>query len=456
MPTADDGGAAAATDGAERPATRKTTPPLTTATTISAASPRVLYFVDESTTAIAYAEGHVMRPSRVRVLHSLVRSLGLDAHMTICQPHPATPQDLRGFHCSAYVECLQKAPVICGNPLDAVSLSYQKAFAVPVYSRDGDCPLFPEVWKMVASQAGASIACGEALCRGEADVAINWAGGMHHAAASRASGFCFVNDIVLCIHRLLRRFQRVLYLDLDVHHGDGVEAAFYGNARVMTVSLHQFGNGFFPGTGNYGGPETAGSFAVNVPLTARTGDATYCLFFRTVLTAVVRCFDPEAAVLQCGADAIVGDLIGRLNVTTAAHAQCLAEVLRLRLPTVLLGGGGYHVFNTARCWAIDTATALGRLLPCYVPRHDPYYEEYRRECAPHRPRMHVCLDPEVDRPLTLHSAWGEWRKLCQSLQAQMRYARLVRESFLRAVAESTAKRCRETVDISAGEERDEA
>ncbi|ORC88767.1 putative histone deacetylase [Trypanosoma theileri] len=402
----------------------------------STTTARVLYFVDESTTSIAYAEGHVMRPSRVRALHSLVRSLGLDAHMVVCQPRPSTAEELQGFHRSAYVECLRSAPYICGNPLDPIAMSYQKEFGVPVLSREGDCPLFPEVWELVASQAGASIACGEALSRDEADIAINWAGGMHHGAAAHASGFCFVNDIVLCIQRLLRRFQRVLYLDLDVHHGDGVETAFYGNTRVMTVSLHQFGNGFFPGTGDYGSSETARSFAVNVPLPMRTGDAAYLLFFRTVFTAVVRCFDPEATVVQCGADAIVGDLIGRLNITTATHAQCVADVLGLGLPTVLLGGGGYHVFNTARCWAIDTATALGRPLPHYIPRHDPYYEEYRRERAPHRPTMHVFLDSEVDRPLTLRSAWGDWRRLCESIREQMKYARIVRESFLRVVSEA--------------------
>ncbi|KEG12035.1 putative histone deacetylase [Trypanosoma grayi] len=438
-----------ASDGNEVKRPPDSTPP----TASPSSSRRVFYFVDESTTAIAYAEGHVMQPSRVRVLHSLVRSLGLDAHMMVFQSRPATQQELRGFHRAAYVECLRSAPFICGNPLDPVAMSYQKEFGMPVLSRDGDCPLFPEVWDLVASQAGASIACGEALCRGEADIAINWAGGMHHGAEAHASGFCFVNDIVLCIQRLLRRFQRILYLDLDVHHGDGVEAAFYGNTRVMTVSLHQFGNGFFPGTGDYGCPETENSFAVNVPLPVRTGDAMYLLYFRTVVTAAVRCFDPEAVVVQCGADCIVGDLIGRLNVTTAAHSQCVADVLRLGLPAVLLGGGGYHVFNTARCWAINTATALGRPLPHYIPRQDPYYEEYRKEFAPHRPKLHVFVDPEVDRPLPLRSAWADWRKLCASIRSQMKYARVVRESFLRVVTEAADASSEDSGAVSGSRKR---
>ncbi|GET88980.1 histone deacetylase, putative [Leishmania tarentolae] len=399
---------------------------------------KVVYFVDHSVTAIAYAEGHLMRPSRVRALHALVHSLGLDSAecMTVCHARPATAEEMGAFHRSAYLECLRQAPVICGNPLDEMSLAFQKEFDVPFASQNGDCPLFPEVWALVSSQAGASLACAEALVRGDATVAMNWAGGMHHAAAAHASGFCFVNDIVLCIRRLLRHYHRVLYIDLDVHHGDGVEGAFYGNHRVMTLSLHQFGNGFFPGTGDYPTRETADSFAINVPLPTRTGDAAYLLSFRTALSIVVQCFDPEAMVVQCGADTITGDLIGRLCVTTLAHTQCVADVLSLERPTVLLGGGGYHVFHTARCWAIHTATALGRTaaqLPLYIPRTDPYYTDYRRECTPKRPTLHVFLDPDVDDPLPLGDSLAFWRQLCFSIQWQMRTARFVRQRFSRTV-----------------------
>ncbi|CAC9491925.1 histone deacetylase [Leishmania donovani] len=399
---------------------------------------KVVYFVDHSVTSIAYAEGHLMRPSRVRALHALVHSLGLDNAecMTVCHARPATAEEMGAFHRSAYLECLRQAPVICGNPLDEMSLAFQKEFDVPFASQNGDCPLFPEVWALVSSQAGASLACAEALVRGDATVAMNWAGGMHHAAAAHASGFCFVNDIVLCIRRLLRHYQRVLYVDLDVHHGDGVEGAFYGNHRVMTLSLHQFGNGFFPGTGDYPTRETADSFAINVPLPTRTGDAAYLLSFRTALSSVVQCFDPEAMVVQCGADTIAGDLIGRLCVTTLAHTQCVADVLSLERPTVLLGGGGYHVFHTARCWAIHTATALGRTaaqLPLYIPRTDPYYMDYRRECTPKRPTLHVFLDPDVDDPLPLGDSLAFWRQLCRSIQWQMRAARLVRQGFFRTL-----------------------
>ncbi|CCW62591.1 unnamed protein product [Phytomonas sp. EM1] len=422
--------------------------PLPASFILSASSPspskEVIYFVDYTVTAIAYAEGHVMRPSRVRALHALVRSLGLDKEMTIAQARPASLEEMGVFHRHAYLECLRHASSICMNPFDATALSFQKEFDVPVGSLKGDCPLFPEVWSLVESQAGASLACADALIQGEARIAMNWAGGMHHAAAAHASGFCFVNDAVLCIRRLLRRFQRVLYVDLDVHHGDGVEGAFYGNPRVLTLSLHQFGDGFFPGSGGYGGADTAQSFAVNVPLPALTGDAAYLLSFRTALTASVSCFDPEAVVVQCGADTIAGDLIGRLCVSTLAHTQCVADVLSLGRPTALLGGGGYHVFHTAKCWAIHTATALGRTatqIPCYIPRSDPYYMEYRKECAPLRPTLHVYLDPDVDQPLGLDESLRYWQQLCRSLQSQMRVARQMRQGFTRTICTAKLWRC---------------
>lgn len=402
---------------------------------------KVFYVVDHSATALAYAEDHVMRPSRVRAVHALVHSLGLDVELTIAHARPASFDDMNVYHRAAYLECLRRAPQICANPFEEASLSFQKEFDVPAGTKTGDCPLFPEVWGLVESQAGASLACAEALLRGEATVAINWSGGLHHAAAAHASGFCFVNDIVLCIRRLLCHYHRVLYVDLDVHHGDSVESAFYGNERVMTLSVHQFGEQFFPGTGDFSAAGAAEGFAVNVPLPARTGDEAYLLSFRTVLSAVVRCFDPEALVLQCGADTIAGDLIGRLCVSTLAHTQCVADALSLSLPTVLLGGGGYHVFHTAKCWAVHTATALGRTalqLPCYVPREDMYYTDYRRECVPLRPTLHVMPDPDADRPLTLAESLPYWRRLCVSLQQQMRAARMVRERFTRTVNDAVA------------------
>lgn len=441
-------------------------------------SRRVFYFTNLKVSTIAYQQDHLMRPLRVHLLHSLLDSLGLLPRLSrVMEARPASSEEMQVFHRRAYLECLTQAPLLCGNPLTSESLSFQKEFDVPVGSSSGDCPLFPQVWELVASQAGGSLACAEAINDGACDVAIHWGGGMHHAAAGHASGFCFVNDIVLCIKTLLRRFLRVMYVDLDVHHGDGVEAAFLGNPRVMTLSLHQFGEGFFPGTGDFydaaadddddGGRRRGGStpppgFAVNVPLPPRTGDAAYLCSFFSAFQAIRGVFDPEVFVVQCGADSICGDLIGRLCLTTHAHSACVRHILEAgRRPTILLGGGGYHVLNTVRCWAIHTATALGvppTALPLYIPRTDRYYMDYREvqhvfhtppppptttagggwprrwTLRGNRPTLHVQLDPDIDHPLPMQESLVFLSHLRRLLPRQMRAIRGVREGFSRTVA----------------------
>lgn len=478
-------------------------------------SPRVYFFIDLESSQITFQQDHVMRPLRVRLTYSLINSLGFHRRIArVCHPERATAEEMRIFHREAYIDCLRQAPQLCGHPLDPISLGFQKEFDVPVGSKSSDCPLFPRVWELATSQAGGSLACANVLNGGAADVAIHFGGGMHHAAAAHASGFCFVNDIVLCIHRLLKSFLRVLYVDLDVHHGDGVEAAFVGNPRVMTLSLHQFGNHFFPGTGDYvvdsypshegvatlyeellhgprlgDGTSMTSSFSVNIPLPPRTGDTAYFLSFRTAYDALFSVFDPQAIVVQCGADTICGDPIGRLCVTTQAHVACVRHILKSdgrsramygpggrgrensvfcasqnaalnapgkRVPTILLGGGGYHVLHTAQCWALHTAAALGLSeseLPQFIPREDPYYMDYREQChaaastrgvltrGTNRPTLHVFLDPDVDHPLPIEISLVYYRQLCRTLPLQLRAVRMVRQGFDRVLTSSSRLRC---------------
>jgi histone deacetylase 1/2 len=157
-----------------------------------------------------------------------------------------------------------------------------------------------------------------------ADIAINWAGGLHHAKKSEASGFCYVNDIVLAILELLKKHTRVLYIDIDIHHGDGVEEAFYCTDRVMTCSFHKYGE-YFPGTGDI---EDVGSaegkhYAVNFPLRDGIDDASYEGIFRPILTHIMEWYQPGAVVLQCGADSLAGDRLGCFNMSLKGHAQCV-------------------------------------------------------------------------------------------------------------------------------------
>jgi histone deacetylase 1/2 len=172
-------------------------------------------------------------------------------------------------------------------------------------------------------------------------------------------------DIVLGILELLRSFSRVLYIDIDVHHGDGVQQAFWTSDRVMTVSFHQYGKDFFPKTGkiNHVGSGKGRKYSVNFPLEQGIDDASYKGIFEPVIKEVMARYQPSAIVLQCGADSLSGDLLGRFNLSMRGHANCVEFVKRLGLPTLVLGGGGYTVPNVARTWAYETGVLVGVDLP---------------------------------------------------------------------------------------------
>jgi len=181
--------------------------------------------------------------------------------MECYRPHPASAGEMTQFHSEEYVHFLSK---ITPDSLRQFSTSMQKFNA----GDTTDCPVFDGLFEFTQLYTGASMDGAVLLNNGQADIAINWSGGLHHAKKSEASGFCYINDIVLAILELLKVHARVLYVDIDVHHGDGVEEAFYTTDRVMTFSLHKYGD-FFPGTGHIGdvGAKDGTGFSVNAPLT---------------------------------------------------------------------------------------------------------------------------------------------------------------------------------------------
>ncbi|MGC8833016.1 MAG: acetoin utilization protein AcuC, partial [Armatimonadota bacterium] len=189
---------------------------------------------------------------------------------------------------------------------------------------------------------------------GEAAVAFNTSGGLHHAMYSRASGFCIINDCVAAIYRLLESVEKVAYVDIDAHHGDGVQAAFYSNPRVLTVSIHESGRYLFPGSGF---PEEAGEgegfgYSVNVPLPPGTGDDVYIHAFDEIVPPLLSAFKPDALVTQLGADSHSEDPLAHLNVSTAAYEHAFRFFAHLGIPWVALGGGGYSVNSVSRIWTI--------------------------------------------------------------------------------------------------------
>lgn len=193
-----------------------------------------------------------------------------------------------------------------------------------------------------------------------------------------------VADIVLGIIELLRFKSRVLYIDIDVHHGDGVEEAFYTTDRVMTVSFHKYGE-YFPGTGELRdiGVGDGKYYAVNIPLRDGINDRTYKSIFEPVIKAVMDYYKPEAVVLQCGGDSLSGDRLGCFNLSMKGHANCVRYVKSFNLPVLVLGGGGYTMRNVARTWAFETGQLVGQEMGPDMPYND-YYE--------------VSIKPNAQRP----------------------------------------------------------
>ncbi|KAL4890829.1 hypothetical protein BDV59DRAFT_78677 [Aspergillus ambiguus] len=343
-------------------------PPLDPITTTAAdRGKKVAYFYDSDVGNYAYVSGHPMKPHRIRMTHSLVMNYGLYKKMEIYRAKPASKYEMTQFHTDEYIDFLSK---VTPDNMDSFAKEQSK------YNVGDDCPVFDGLFEFCGISAGGSMEGAARLNRNKCDIAVNWAGGLHHAKKSEASGFCYVNDIVLGILELLRFKQRVLYVDIDVHHGDGVEEAFYTTDRVMTVSFHKYGE-YFPGTGELRdiGVGHGKYYAVNFPLRDGIDDVSYKSIFEPVIKSVMEWYRPEAVVLQCGGDSLSGDRLGCFNLSMRGHANCVNFVKSFNLPTLILGGGGYTMRNVARTWAFETGILVGDPLGSELPYND-YYEYF--------------------------------------------------------------------------------
>ncbi|KAL2914062.1 Histone deacetylase 1 [Polyrhizophydium stewartii] len=315
-----------------------------------------------------------MKPHRIRMTHNLVINYGLYKKLEINRPTPATTKEMTKFHSDDYIEFLHR---VQPEHTDEIN-KYQQKFNI-----GEDCPVWDGVYEFCALSAGGSLSAAAKLNKGDADIAINWSGGLHHAKKGEASGFCYVNDIVLGILELLRFHQRVLYIDIDNHHGDGVEEAFYSTDRVMTVSFHKYGE-YFPGTGDINdvGHGRGKYYSVNFPLKDGIDDESYKDIFSTVLSAVMERFRPGAVVLQCGADSLAGDRLGCFNLSMKGHAFAVDFMKTFNVPLMVLGGGGYTIRNVCRTWTYETGRCVDVELPEELPYND-YFQyfgpDYRLE-----------------------------------------------------------------------------
>ena len=321
---------------------------------------------------------HPLRPERVLLTWELIAATGLDARPAVevlgCEPAP--DDVLRLVHTEAFIEATREA----GHGVEGAWGRYGYG--------PGDNPVFDRMHEAGALVAGASVAAAEAVWRGDVEHAFNPAGGLHHAMPARASGFCVYDDPAVAIAWLLREgAERIAYVDVDVHHGDGVQAIFYEDPRVLTISIHQYLPGwFFPGTGGLeerGGPSAPGS-AINVPLPPDVGDDAWLEAFRAVVPEAVERFGPDALVSQLGCDTHATDPLAQLLLTTRAYRECARELHALAHRAaagrwIATGGGGYEWATVVpRAWTLAFAEMVDAAdeLPDELP--EGYIEEAER------------------------------------------------------------------------------
>ncbi|KAF2273118.1 histone deacetylase 3 [Westerdykella ornata] len=332
-----------------------------------------------------FGSSHPMKPWRLTLTKQLVIAYGLEYAMDLYEPRPASKDELAIFHDREYLSFLEAITPQNMKHHDEGMKAY--GFG----GESNDCPVFEGLWNYVSLYSGASMHAAQNLLNNQSDIAINWSGGLHHAKKKEASGFCYINDIVLAIQHLLTQHQRVLYIDIDVHHGDGVEQAFESSDRVFTLSYHKhgfdrhYGYQFFPGTGDIHemgptDPTNPGKgHALNIPIDDGIDDDQYKWLFKTITDAVVEKYRPTAIVLQSGADSLGGDRLGRFNLNIKAHGFCVETVKNYGRPMLLIGGGGYTPRNVARTWCHETAVCVGASLHNDLPTHIPYIQAFQGE-----------------------------------------------------------------------------
>ena len=291
--------------------------------------------------------------SRARKTFETLSSMGLltGGDREVVAPVATDRSVLACFHDDDYLAALQQASEGTLPPYEALI----QGLGTP------DCPIFAGMYDYLFLQAGTSITGARHILEGKADIVFNPSGGLHHAHADRASGFCYINDVVLAIREFVQAGKRCLFLDIDVHHTDGVQEAFYDCADVMTISMHESGRTLFPGTGfeDEIGVGAGRGYAMNLPMPVGTYDEIYQEAFHDAVLPVVEAFRADVIVMELGMDALAADPLAHLQLTNNTHAHIVKTMLEQGKPVLATGGGGYHVENTVRAWCLCWSVMCG-------------------------------------------------------------------------------------------------
>lgn len=332
---------------------------------------------DERFTSYDFGPGHPMHPLRLWLTHRLLDDLGILAgpDLQTWSVEPAGRPALESVHTAELVDAILGFAADPGTADGSFGIGTE------------DTPAFPGMHDATAMAVGATVEMCRSVWSGEVAHGVNIAGGLHHAMPDRSSGFCVYNDISVGIQWLLDNgAHKVVYVDLDVHHGDGVEKAFWDDPRVLTISVHESGTTLYPGTGypnDTGGPSAPDS-AVNLALPAGTGDEAWVRAVRAVVPAVARAFGPDIIVSQHGCDAHFADPLSHLTLSIDAMTAAYQDVHELAHEVcqgrwVALGGGGYELIDVVpRAWAQLAAIAAHQPIALDTPIPDSWREHVQQ------------------------------------------------------------------------------
>ena len=329
-------------------------------------------------------------------------------NVKVTEPREADHDQLRLFHDEAYLELVKRASKSGTGFLDM-----------------GDTPAFKGCYEASALATGASLDAIDMVMSSKSTHAINISGGLHHAHPNRASGFCIFNDPAISIAHLKRKYgvKRILYLDVDAHHGDGVMYGFYSDGGVLDIDFHEDGHHLFPGTGytNEIGEGAGSGYKINVPLPPFTGDESYMALFREIVPHAVRKYRPQVLLLQCGADAHANDLLAHLQLTTRSYFEIAKTVHQLAHEVadgrlVIFGGGGYNLANVARAWTLVASTLVDFNLPDTTPAGwQRVFETLVGEEAPKR----ISSESEARKEFSAHVDTGRIIETAKELKKRI-------------------------------------
>ena len=326
---------------------------------------RSAFVYDDVLTQHVLSDTHPLKPVRLRYVYELLDEYGAFESPTVqvAKPRMAAEAEVLSFHTPDYLRAVQ-------GMSRGEEISDPEAYNLG----PGDNPAFEGMYDAALWSTGASVRAAELVASGEVEAAFSISGGLHHAMPGYASGFCTFNDPVIAIKHLLSHGMSVAYVDIDCHHGDGVQHAFYDTDQVLTVSMHESAAFIFPGTGfaQETGAGRGRGYSVNVPLYPFTSDDLYLWAFREVVPPLIEAFRPDVLVTQLGIDSHFNDPITHLALTVQGFGQVVNEFPQMASRWVALGGGGYDLQAVARAWTVAYSIMSEQGFPDQLP---PSYRE---------------------------------------------------------------------------------